>query len=62
MAIIKYKIFFESLNVKFDIIAISDTWLSKDSTRLYTFDDYDAFHVVRDHRKMVVWSFMLTRR
>ena len=41
----------KSLNVKFDIIAISETWLSKDSSPLYMFNDYDAFHVVRDNRK-----------
>ena len=35
----------------FDIIARSETWLSKDSTTLYTFDNYDAFRVVRDNRK-----------
>ena len=39
------------VKVKFDMIAIGETWLSKDSTTLYTFDDYDAFHVVRDNRK-----------
>ena len=40
-----------SLKVKFDIIATSETWLSKESTSLYTFDDCDAFHVVGDNKK-----------
>jgi len=40
-----------SLKVKFDIIAINETWLSKDLTTLYTVYDYDVFRVVRDNRK-----------
>ena len=55
---IKYLL--QSLKVNFDI-AITETLLSRDSTTLYTFDDYDAFHVVRDNGKVVVRSFMLTR-
>ena len=37
--------------LQFDIIAISETWLNKDTTLYYNFDCYDAFSVVRENKR-----------
>ncbi|KAJ8031441.1 hypothetical protein HOLleu_24631 [Holothuria leucospilota] len=44
--------YLNELNLKFDIIAISETWLNLDSnTALYELDGYDMFHVDRSNRR-----------
>ena len=38
------------LNYKFDIIAISETWLDSNRVDNYNLDGYDSFHSVRDYK------------
>ena len=36
-----------SLEITFDVIAISETWLDDATTTIYCMEGYDAFHTVR---------------
>ena len=39
----------DSLNVKFDIIAVSKNWLDKESKNSYNISGYQVIHVVREN-------------
>ena len=39
----------DSLNVKFDIIAVSENWLDKESKDSYNISGYQVIHVVREN-------------
>ena len=43
--------YLSSLNHKFDIIAISETWANESNEQTFTFHGYDAFHTVRKNKR-----------
>ena len=43
--------FLKLLTIQFDIIAIRETWLNKDTNPYYNLDGYDAFRIVRGNIK-----------
>ena len=42
-------IYLESLNIVFDIIAISETWAQSDQTSQFHLPGYSSFHIVRGY-------------
>ena len=43
-----FELCLDSLNVKFDIIAVSENWLDKESKDSYNISGYQVIHVVRE--------------
>ena len=47
----KIKDYINSLNVSFDVIAISETWLDSSNQNEFNFENYEACHMVRRCKK-----------
>ena len=43
--------YLNSLNPKFNIIVISETWLNVYNKELYFIEDYNNIHITRDHKR-----------
>ena len=43
--------YLNSLNHKFNVIVISETWLNVYNKYLYFIDDYNNMHITRDHKR-----------
>ena len=47
----KIKDYILELNVKFDIIAITETWIETSLINDFNLNNYDAFHITRGTRR-----------
>ena len=45
------KDFLQTINIYFDVITISETWLDVWKISDYEFSGYQAFHTIRSHKK-----------